>query len=512
MTKTSIPKLSDARRNYAQFCRQMSQFHIEEVMQTVHDLSTFYHLDDVPKTFPGFPSKRVRRKQNKLSYMPYPWELEMFLREAIRHSGYLAHKPFREWGSISNLTNLLRKFTNELTPEYSDYGVDVLRELQRIAHRQFPWQVEFNHPLIARHWKIYSDKRLELFIQEDFGCSANEFYVTCFALLSTWANYTAIKIPLEISDLKIDSKVINKISMMFSSAISHSRQEINSIHNFDANYEYRYSPLLLRPLLFSELLGRRLFCPIPYLFLKRMTDGLYYQFVGRIGFSDAIGGAFESYVGEVISAVLPHADRTPEKRIKKTGGEFRTVDWLVEHEGCTLFVECKSKQPTYNAKFDINKTDSLEVDLEKIGTEIGKMYVNLNRYLNGEYPNMTPLGNVYPIFVTLADWSIYHIRTNLNPDQFVRAYLRKRGVDPEIMKSFPVEVCGAEVFEMLLQSIASHGANEVLGKRARGHRRSDFLDAYLTSEFPVNTEPVWNAEWMATLHEFIDQNKDSDAV
>lgn len=481
----------------------MSQFHIAEVMQTVHELSVFYHLDRVPRNFPGFPSKRIRRDRDKLKYMPYPWELEMFLREAVRHSGYLAHKQFRDWSNISQLTNLLRQFSNELTPEYPDYGVDVFRDLQRIAHRQFPWQVEFNHPLIARYWKIYGNKQLESFIQADFGCSSNEFFIASFALLSAWFNKPAIEIPLKISGLKIDLEVINRIASRFSISLPKARSEINTMHQFDANYEYRYSPFLFTPLVFSQQLGKKLYCPLPYLYLKRMTDGLYYQFVGRDGFSDAIGSSFEIYIGEIISAELPESHATPENRVKRAGGEFHTIDWLVEHDDCALFVECKSKQPTYNAKFDINDTKALESDIDKICSEIGKMYVNLNRYINGEYPNKNPLEKIYPIFVTMADWSIYNIRTNLNPEKYVEAYLIKKGINPDIMKKYPVEVCGIETFELLVQRIALFGPDKVLGPRANGYRRSDFLDAYLTSEIPIEKEPVWNAEWLSALDAFL---------
>jgi len=71
------------------------------------------------------------------------------------------------------------------------------------------------------------------------------------------------------------------------------------LRNLDVNWAYSFNPLRAYPLVHAGN-PRSMMCPAPPILLQRLTDGLYFDLMrADRGFGNAIGKAFERYVGTV---------------------------------------------------------------------------------------------------------------------------------------------------------------------------------------------------------------------
>jgi len=79
------------------------------------------------------------------------------------------------------------------------------------------------------------------------------------------------------------------------------RHETLARRSLDENWSYTFHPLWLHPLVRLDGTGR-IFCPIPGLLARRITEGLYFDVADHDvdALSEHMGPAFQRYVGEAI--------------------------------------------------------------------------------------------------------------------------------------------------------------------------------------------------------------------
>jgi hypothetical protein len=70
----------------------------------------------------------------------WPWDLDILAREIVLNAGNRGDRTLRRWNDFAAAINYIRRLDGDA---YSASGesADVLFELHRIVHRQFPWQV-----------------------------------------------------------------------------------------------------------------------------------------------------------------------------------------------------------------------------------------------------------------------------------------------------------------------------------------------------------------------------------
>ena len=87
------------------------------------------------------------------------------------------------------------------------------------------------------------------------------------------------------------------------------------------------------------------------------------------GFSQAFGPSFQNYVGEVLAATTRDSTATFLAEEKYQVGKNRkdSVDWIVEDDTATLFIECKTKKVRYEAKVALTDTVALNEGFRKNG-------------------------------------------------------------------------------------------------------------------------------------------------
>ena len=81
---------------------------------------------------------RARHRHEK---KVYEWELDILAREIVLNSPEHAEKTLRSWHEFAEAINKIKELENSITGAYPElHQKNILIELYRIGHRQFPWQ------------------------------------------------------------------------------------------------------------------------------------------------------------------------------------------------------------------------------------------------------------------------------------------------------------------------------------------------------------------------------------
>lgn len=112
----------------------------------------------------------------------YGWQLELLTKEVILNCPDQGGEDFRSWNTLADALNKLRDLENGTAKAYpKDYNV--LLEMFRIAHRQFPWQQPQRATrALSRYFKIFSTPDLSALIAQKTGLDAYQLYSIGLAL------------------------------------------------------------------------------------------------------------------------------------------------------------------------------------------------------------------------------------------------------------------------------------------------------------------------------------------
>jgi hypothetical protein len=234
----------------------------------------------------------------------YVWELELLAREIILNSGEnTARKTIQKWNYFTATLNKLRELENNIYRKYGS-NKNIRSEVHRIAHRQFPWQSRPNEISMTRYFKIFSYNTLEKIIQDVIGLTTKEVYLIGMALFSVYLKEFALFYPPS----KIDIEGINKENLKtfldrFSAGSRVLKNKLLSEQEMNEKFAYSYSSLRAYPIINMAYEKRDAYaCPLPTLFLWRLTSGIYYDICKENGFDNAFGPSFQNYVGEVLES------------------------------------------------------------------------------------------------------------------------------------------------------------------------------------------------------------------
>ncbi|QNM83585.1 hypothetical protein H8M03_04455 [Sphingomonas sabuli] len=116
----------------------------------------------------------------------YPWELETLANEALaqpyRRFGFFPNPSLNcsNYASVANLVNILREVENL---EYVESGIPVLKEMYRIAGRQFEWQTGFfNKTALYRSGYIFGGSECSRALIDKTGFEFNDLSYCGFCI------------------------------------------------------------------------------------------------------------------------------------------------------------------------------------------------------------------------------------------------------------------------------------------------------------------------------------------
>ncbi len=369
---------------------------------------------------------------------------------------------------------------------------NILLELSRIAHRQFHWQVRPNNPTLTRYYKIFGRPDMDAILQRELGLTAEKLYRIGLSLLGNYLEFFGMTEPIKTTLPDITDADVARFIDRFGADIDDMRGEIAKAQSYDQDYPYTYSPLKARPLLHVTLNGQRtLIAPVPTYLFRRFTEGVYYELLAQPDFSQSFGESFQAYVGEVMRAVnaAGRLSLLPEQRFRVGKNEKDSVDWIALDATGHLFVECKTKRLTFDAKKALASQSGLEAELGKMASFIVQTYKTLVDAKAGLYPHWKPNGQpVYPIIVTLEDW--YAFGNAIMPviEASVRQGLVAAGVNPAVRAEHPYSICSVQEFEKVIQVLEKVGIGKAMAERFVGERTNWLTSLALDEAFPLESK------------------------
>jgi hypothetical protein len=427
---------------------------------------------------------RASRAENGV----YEWELELLAKELILNAPEQGELDLRSWGSFSNSLNLLKKLEDGIAQHYEHLiSKNILLEMYRIAHRQFPWQHRDPLAHITRYLKIFGRPSLDLILRERIGLGAQKLYLIGMSLMGVFVERFGLSLPARVEVAGLTQDDINRFIDTFASSMKNLREQIAKSQSYDQDYAYAFNPLKITPLVLVDVAGRStLIAPVPAYLLQRFTEGVYYEIYDAPGFAAAFGDAFQTYVGDVLAVVNQESAFEIQPEAEYYVGKDRkdSVDWIVSDDTAEMFIECKTKRIRYAAKMAIASTEVLDEDLDKMASFVVQIYKTLADAQNGLYPNWKPSDRpLYPIVLTLEDWYVFGERIVSQIDLRVVKKLADVGLHEDLLRRYPYTICTVAAFERAVQVMADAGIRAVMNAKTFGEQRMWELHSLLVSSF-----------------------------
>lgn len=423
----------------------------------------------------------------------FEWELSLLAREMIINGQKdlsFRKKDFREWGYFRDAVNKLKNFENQSAAIIINNS-NILKELNRIARRQFPWQFRIDPSLFIRYYKIFSNSRVVKIIEEKVGLTIQQWYMIGTVLLGA-----VLDNPKFTNDLKIEIDGLTKKDFYnFISLTSTNLEKMAKIIETDVKYDdrfaYSFNPLEYYPLV---QINNFYYCPVTPFLAWRITSGIYFDLIKGDNsgeFGRCFGLSFQDYLEEVAKKVIDRDNIIiiPEKKYRiGTKTDQDSIDLIISQKDAALFIEAKAKRLSVKSKSELISDDAIEKDLDILADEIIKMYLTIDDYLKGAYSHFPFDKNIeiYPILITLEDWFILgEDAKNLRIK--VEKKLLEKQLSEEFLSRMPYSVCATQNFEALSQLLNNHSIKEIMNQwfspGKMDHNFGNFLVTQYSGEY-----------------------------
>lgn len=487
-------------RNY------MTQFPVMDSLEVMR--AYFQHLQfgqPMPRNIEtGF---EFQRGQNRIEKGIVEWELDILTKELILNGGIVGRYSLREWSRLAKAVNMLRELENELHAEFREImQPNILLEVYRISHRQFPWQKRPDGRVLLRYFKIFGHTDFAAMLENTMQITASELYTLGLGLVGNYMTTFGFNSAGRIDIPNVRQSSWESFKENFASTLPQLKQEIASTQNVDQDYAYKVNPLRYKPLLRLEFNGQQnLVAPIPTFLYQAITEGIYYKLINERDFANTFGKAFARYVGEVLNTCNIRQNYTvlPEEEYYIGTQRHDTVDWIVSDASGHLFIECKAKKLRQESRVRIASRESLEGDLDVMSDAVVQVYETMNDALNGAYPNWRDQNlPIYPIIVTLEEWYLYGMYGDkLLPvvDRKARTKLAALNIDLGLIDRHPYLILSVSDLELAIQVIERRSINVIMNERYRGECKDwmfyGFLQEKFHEEFQYLNATLFPEEW-----------------
>lgn len=336
----------------------------------------------------------------------YPWDLETLSRELVLNACDLGDRSLRRWTDLAPAVNHIRRLDGcAYVLEH-----DVMFELHRIAHRQFPWQTDMGVNPMMRAFKVFGERGVEAIVQREMGMTARQFLQLGMAVGGHFSKRWGMSTNQDYAVLGISRDASDAFFKRLTCTIAQLRAATSKRQSYDRDWLYVWNPLEATPLISFDLaFPDRVLCPIPRFLTLRASAGIFYDLVKSADFDNPFGSSFQSYVGEILAATCPHPRFTilTEEPYYVGSQQMHGADWVLSDRTGHVFIEAKTKRLTVNAK-TLSDTAALDRDLSVMAAAIVQNYRNIGDALDRRtrwVPDGLP---IYPLILTLEDWFIFY--------------------------------------------------------------------------------------------------------
>lgn len=431
------------------------------------------------------------------------WELETITREIIVNSQDInfIDKSMKKWSYFSNAINKLKDIENEIGRVFINKD-NILVELFRLSHRQFPWQVRPSGEYLTRYYKIFNQKSLNIILVKTIGLSVKELYISGMLFVGAYLKSPAINLPINVQVNAIKNEKIVQFVKIFSLDINSLREKVKSEVRYNDKFAYSFSSLRSFPIIKMSYRQKEcLVCPMPTLLFWQITDGIYYKILEEIkkikdekeqkeilgNFGNSLGKQFQNYVGEVLEKSIKNKSLKffREQEYKEGKNRKDTVDWMIVDNNAMLFIECKAKRMNLPAKIELDDDSFIKAELDKMADFIKQVYKSIDDYKNNKYPNIKfdKSRKIFPVILTLEHWYLFGDKFLNELDAILKNKIKENNLDEKYLESYPYSICSVEEFEKMTQIIDKIGVNNFMSKKFNQDRRLWAFQSFMSSDF-----------------------------
>lgn len=338
----------------------------------------------------------------------HKWMLEALYNELL-----LAPKPrgkrrqlnHSHFDGIVPVYNALRSMENE------EYGwkcepENVMREMARIAHRQFEWQRGvFSLVNLARSLELYSGPLSQEYFLEQRRFSISTFILGGYAIYAILLNDSGFTLPKSAEELGLTEADFEAVVGAISLSAEEARAEARRLRASDRNLTaYRKSVLRLHPIV-SFGAAARYRAPLMELVWLRVTTGIFYDVVSAPGrVANEISNRFEAYCTDLLSHAVPELTWMREE-VYNYRGPKKTPDIRAIENGTSKIVfECKSQKMDIVARFAANPVAEAPRGFDDIANGIRQVWRYLSHARRGFIPNASVACDTFGVVLTLDPW------------------------------------------------------------------------------------------------------------
>lgn len=474
---------------YKPLRNQLRESNLEDSIYVIWAYSNFLSLKiNFPEDIEVSKDFLMKDDIGKLSTLPL-WELEILLREVILNStNFPCKKSFKKWSFFAHAIDKIKKLENEISRISIDGG-NIMTELHRLSHREFPWQAYGpNKDYLAKYFLIYRQKEIDDIIERKIGLTAEDLFFIGFTFFGYTMRNAYMPYPPNIEIDGITKKKFDIFIECFSDSIDNIKGQLSDYNFLNEKFSYAFNPLRAKPILRMNFQKKgSLVCAMPPLFFWALTNGIYYRIYDDDKFDNAYGDSFEKYIGLVIEKhnYEKHFSVNPEEKYKTGKGVKKSSDWILEDNDSYLFIECKTKRLTLSSKEEIFSSEALESDLDILSDSIIQIYFAIsdfkeNKYKLIKYENRK---KVFPMIVTLEDWFLFGDLLD-KLEIKVKEKFKENNLPFKYLIEMPYVVCSSHEFEESMPIIKQVGIeNFFKGKVFDDEKKKWSLMPYINENF-----------------------------
>ncbi len=393
----------------------------------------------------GLPSPYRHRS---LRDFIHPWELNILARELMLNASETGSRTFHHYNHLVDAINGIKAVNDRIQEEVLDPD-NVMDEMSAIAHLQFPWQNRSAKLGMLRYWRLLSAPEVAAIVQRVMRVDIRTLYQVGLPGGGELLRQSWVDARRDLQPVAITPDAVARFYVPISTTVEALRARTLAEQRYDRNWYYTWNPLEATPLIMLDpAQPQRLTAPVPEFQLRAFAQGIYYALVNEPGFGNAFGAAFEAYVGDVLHRVFPGPiykvrGETPYRVAK--GKDKHGTDWIVSDRSAHLFIECKTKRVTLNAKM-AGDAEAILAQLKAMAKFLVQLYKNIHdaqQGLTAWRPDGLP---IYPVVLTLEDWHLFTPATVQQLDAMVLAGLQQAGLSAAVLQDMPYTVASAEDF------------------------------------------------------------------
>lgn len=471
---------------YKRFRNRVANLSFEESFAAAWAFSQFVQIRDF--NFPRDVERHSSFTQDGLA-QPYAWQLETILREVVL-SASLANrrgKSLKRWDDLADVVNHLRALEGVLHQLHLS-GDNILLEMLRVSHQQFPWQRRPKTRFVGRYYRVFSDADIDAICTRLTKLSVQKIYAIGSALWGHFSSRAFLSLPVPITIANISKDDLDAFFALASTGVYALRQQVKADFAVDDTFAYDNRFLRASPLISFQNAGKEfLACPLPTLLFWRFTSGLYYDLTRDNDFFNALGASFQKYVGEVLGRALKDTKMQylPEEKYGKKGYTKDTVDWVLLDEEAAVFIECKSKRLSLGAKANLVSRDALLTDIGKLADGVVQLYKTVLEYKADKYPSLrfNETRIIVPLVVTLENWFPLQHAVLIELDKQVEAKLAAQKLPDSLRSEMPYVIASCDEIEEAAQIIGKVGVKVFFEGRRQDKYKGWMLEGYMADAF-----------------------------